>query len=94
MCNLSRSLINLWAMLSSDPADINRQSRRLVYLDVVRVGVSDPSYQCQAVSADSSREEPAAAAHLDSGAVAQWSALQCKECVNVRRCLEVAEFKE
>lgn len=49
-------------------------------MDIVRVGVSDPSYQCQAVSADSSTEEAAAAAHLDSGAVAQWSALQRKGC--------------
>ena len=60
------------------------QCRRLAYLDVVRVGESDPSYQCQAVSADSSRGEPAAAAHLDSGAVARWSVLRCKECQTVR----------
>lgn len=84
LCNLSRALINLCAPLSSDPADINRQSGRLAYPDVVRVGVSDPSYQCQAVSADSSREQPAAAAHLDSGAVAPWSALQCEQCQTVR----------
>lgn len=77
LCNFSRALINWCAQFSSDPADINRQRGRLAYPDVVRVGVSDPSYQCQAVSADSSRGEPAAAAHLDSGAAAQWSALQC-----------------
>lgn len=72
-------------MPGTDPADINTQSRRLAYLDVVRVGVSDPSYQCQAVSADGSREEPAAAAHLDSEAVARRrSALQCEESQTVR----------
>ncbi len=47
-------------------------------MDIVRVGVSDPSYQCQAVSADSSMEEAAAAAQLDTGAVAQRSAILCK----------------
>lgn len=69
--NLSRLLINLRAPLGSDPADINRQNWRLAYVDVVRVDVFDPSYQCQAVSADSSMEEAAAAAHLDCGAVAK-----------------------
>lgn len=68
------SPINLCATLSSDPADITRPAGRLVYVDVLRVGVSDPSYQCQAVSADSSiGGEAAAAAHPDSGAVTQRS---------------------
>lgn len=44
-------------------------------MDALRQVVSDPSYQCEGVSADSSREEPAAAAHCDSDAVAQWSAV-------------------
>lgn len=69
--NLSTLLINLRALLGSDPADINRQNWRLAYVDVVRVDVSDPSYQCQTVSADSSVEEAAAAAHLDCGVVAK-----------------------
>lgn len=73
LCNLPGPLINWCDALSCDPADINRP-------DGVRVGMSDPLYQCQAVSADNSREEAAAAAeHLDIGAAAQRSALQCEE---------------
>ncbi|TNN88414.1 hypothetical protein EYF80_001196 [Liparis tanakae] len=60
------------ATLGADLADISRQ-------DAARVGVTDPSYQCQAVSADGSREEAAAAAHPDGGTVVSRTAGPCPE---------------
>lgn len=44
-------------------------------MDAARKVVSDPTYQSESVRADSSREEAAAAAHPDSGAVAPRSAV-------------------